>query len=169
MPARVALVERVAPPARLARTLRRCLAVPAGLAVTLAWRAREQRVSAARVEQPYLLTALRAVLVVLAGRAVIAASVELVAAALQGRAALVALALRAPAARVAVVARAALASMRAASTTVRQVVMPALAALVERAAQQARLARTPRRCLAVLAGPAVTPVLRALARRVSAA
>jgi hypothetical protein len=114
-------------------------------AVTPAWRARERLVSAARVEQPYLLTALRAVLVERAALAAMQELAALVAVALAGRAAAVAWASRAVAALVALAARAALGSMRAASTTVRQVVMPGLAALVERAAQQARLARTPRR------------------------
>jgi hypothetical protein len=168
-PERVALAAWAELRARRARTRRPCSAVPAGSAETRARQARARRVSQARRALQAAARAALAAPVVLAERAVIAASAVLVAAALQGRAALVVWAWPRPAALVAVAARAAPGSMRAASTTVRQVVMPALAALVERAAPLARLARTPRRWSAVLAGLAVTLAWRARARRVSAA
>ncbi len=156
MPARVALVERAVQLARLARTLRRCLAVLAVPAVTLARRVRARLVSAARVEHSYLLTALRAARAEPVALAAMQELAALVAVVLLDRAATVVWAWRAAAALVAVAALAAPGSMRAASTTVRQVVMPGRAALVERVVQLARLARTLRRCLAVLAEPAVT-------------
>ena len=114
MPGLVALVERAVQLARLARTPRRCLAVLAGQAVTLAWRVRARRVSAARVEQPCLLTADRAVLVERAARAAMQELAALVAVAALARAAAVAWVWRAVAALVALAARAAPGSMRAA-------------------------------------------------------
>jgi hypothetical protein len=61
------------------------------------------------------------------------------------------------------VATVALGSMRAASTTVRQVVMADRVALVDRAVRLARLARMRPLLLAVLAGPAVTRARREMA------
>jgi hypothetical protein len=106
---------------------------------------------------------------VLAERAAIAALVAPAAVGQPGRAALVVSVLRAPAALVAVVALAVPASMRAASPMVQLVVMPDKAAPVAWAALRAHRAPTQRRWSAALAGSAVTPVLRAKARRVSAA
>ena len=101
--------------------------------------------------------------------AAIVALAALAAARQRGRAALVVLAWRAQAALVAVAARAAPASMPSTSVMAPLVVMREQVAPVALAAPQARWAQTLRRWSVVLAGAAVTPVLRALARRVSAA
>ena len=118
------------------------------------------------MEQPSHATAAPAAL---AARAAIAALAALVAVALLGRAPVVVLVLRAPAALAAVVAPVAPASMRAFSVMAPLVVMREQVVPEALAAPQARWAQTLRRWSVVLAGAAVTPVLRALARRVSAA
>jgi hypothetical protein len=168
MPALVALVERAALLAQWAPTPRRCLAVPAGPAVTLARLVRARWVLAALMEhRPRGAAALVALVepVARAARAAMLVLAALGAVVLLGRAATVVWAWRASAALVAVAARVALGSMRAASQTVRRVVMPALAALVERAALLARLAPTLQRCSAVLAVSAVTLGSLVVARR----
>ena len=106
---------------------------------------------------------------VLAERAVIAVPVALAAVALPGLAAAVVLAWPRPAVLVAVAASAAMDSMPAVSPTAPLVVMPDKVALVAWAALLAHQAPTPRPWSVVLAASAVTPVSRALARRVSAA
>ena len=106
---------------------------------------------------------------VLAARAAIAALAARAAVALQGRAPVVVWGSRASAALVAVVAPVEQAGMRLVSAMAPLVVMRALVALVAPAELRARRARMPRRWSAALAGAAVTPVSRALARRVSAA
>ena len=107
-----------------------------------------------------------AALAVPAEREPIAAPVALAAVAVLGRAALVVLAWRASAARAAVAARAAPGSMRAASATAQQVVMPEQVAPVEWVALRARLARTLPFCSAGLAVSAVTPGPLVVALRV---
>ena len=106
---------------------------------------------------------------VLVDREQIAAPAEAEALGLLGLAALVVVVLRARAALAAVVARVAPASMRVDSAMAPLVVMPERVAKVEQAELREHRALTPRPCSAALAGAAVTPVLRALARRVSAA
>ena len=159
----------VALQARRARTLRPCSAVPAASVATLGPLVLARRVWQARLAlKAAAMVALRAP-VVLAERAEIAASAARAAPERLDRAAPVVLVLRAPAALAAVVALAAMGSMRAALATAPLVVMRPPVALVAWAELRARRARTPRRWSAALAGAAVTPVRRALARRVSAA
>jgi len=121
------------------------------------------------MEQSPHATAALAAPVVLAERAEIAVPAAPVAVALLDRAAPVVLVLRAPAALAASGAWVEPDGMRVVSAMAPLVAMRALVALVAWAELRARRARTPRRWSAALAGAAVTPVLRALARRVSAA
>jgi hypothetical protein len=164
MPALVVLVEQAVQLARLARTRRRCLAVLAVSAVTLAQQARALWVRAAWMEHSRRVTADLAALVEPVEQAALLVLAALAAMVLPGRAVAVVWVRRASAALVAVAARVAPGSMRAASATAQQVVMPALVVLVEQVVQPARLARMRRRCSAVLAVSAVTLAQRARAR-----
>jgi hypothetical protein len=89
MPALVALVERAAQLARLARTRRRCLAVLAEPAVTLARRARARLVWAAWMEHRRRVTAVLAALAEPVARAAMLVPAALAAVVLLGRAATV--------------------------------------------------------------------------------
>jgi hypothetical protein len=89
MPGRVALVERVVQLARLARTLRRCSAVMAGLAVTLGSLVVARRVRAAWMEHRCRVTADLAALAEPAARAAMLVLAAVGAAAVPGRAATV--------------------------------------------------------------------------------
>ena len=171
----VVMRDKVAPVAsaelraRRVRMLQRWSVALAARAATRAQRAKARRASAVWMEQACRAMAALAAPVVLAERAAIAALVARAALALQGRALVVVLVLRAPAALVASGAWAEPDGMRVVSATAPLVAMRAPVALVAPAELRARLARTPRRWSAALVGSAVTPVLRALARRVSAA
>ena len=111
---RVVLVERAALLARLARTPRRYLAVPAGPAVTLARRAKAQRVLTVRMEHPHCVTAVPAALAEPAARVAMQVLAALAAVVLPGRAVAVVWVRQASAALVAVAAQVAPGSMRAA-------------------------------------------------------
>ena len=155
MPEQVAPVEWVALLARLARTLRRCLAVLAASAVMPGSLVVARRARVVPTEQSHRATAAMAERAAPAERAAIAEPAALAAVAVPGRAAAVVWDWRASAALVAVAARAAPAGMRAASPTAQLVVMLGLVALAARVALLARLARTLRLCWA---GPAVSGV-----------
>ena len=92
MPALVALVERAAQLARLARTRRPWLAVLVGLAVTLARRVRVRLVRSARLEHRLRAAALRAALAALVARAAMQELAALAAVVVLGLAATVVLA-----------------------------------------------------------------------------
>jgi hypothetical protein len=109
----VALAEQVVQLARLAQTLRRCLAVLAGLAVTPARRAKARRALAAWMEHRCRVTADLAALAELAARAAMLVLAAQAAVVVPGRAVLVVWAWRASAALEAVAALAALGGMRA--------------------------------------------------------
>jgi hypothetical protein len=89
MPDRAALVEQVALLAQLARTLRRCLVVLAGPAVTPAWRVRVRLVLAAWMEHRRRATALLAALAEPAARVAMLVLAALAAVVVLGRAATV--------------------------------------------------------------------------------
>jgi hypothetical protein len=88
-PGRVVLVERAAQRARLARTPRRCSAVLAVSAVTLARRVEARLVSVARMEHRRCVTADLAALAELAARVAMLVPAALAAVVLLGRAATV--------------------------------------------------------------------------------
>jgi hypothetical protein len=119
-------------------------------------------------QSPYA-TARQAELAARAERVAIAALAALVALGQPGLALVVVLVSRAPAALAASVAWAEPDGMRVVSVMVPLVAMRDKAAAVASAELRARRARTLRRWSAALAASAGTPVLRALARRVSAA